>query len=86
MLIKRKHFIFRTGYDIRADCHHGFTLKIGKLLIACQFDWPHIIWFNRDWAVNEAGYIQGMPVLRRKPKRWLLRGVSWKHHFEVDWV
>ena len=56
---------FRTGYDIATDLHHGFTLLVGRLLVAFHFNWPHLVWYNRDWALDEAGYIQGMPVYRK---------------------
>lgn len=77
---------FRTGYDIGCDLHHGFTLKVGKLLIASHWDWPRIIWYNRSWAVNEHGYVQGMPIMRRKPKLWPIRKIYWERKFEVHWL
>lgn len=73
---------FRTGYDIGTDMHHGFTLLLGKRLVGLHWNWPHLTWFNRSWMVDEHGVIKGMPVPRRKPKKWLLRGIVWPVHFE----
>lgn len=76
----------QTGYDIGSDLHHGFTLKVGKLLIGCHWDWPQVIWYNRSWAVNEKGYVQGMPVVRRRPRKFLFRSICWSRKFEVHWL
>ena len=75
----------QTGYDIIADLPHGFNLLVGRLLVSFHWDWPRPVWHNRNWALNEAGYIQGMPVYRKKPKRWLLRSVQFPMRFRVRW-
>ncbi len=77
---------FRTGYDITTDLHHGFTLSIGsvrkRLTLGFHWDWPRLYWYNRHWAMDEPDYLQGMPVLREKPKKWLLRGIQWRRQFD----
>ncbi len=78
---------YRFGYDITTDLHHGVTIVWGKRrkrMLAFHWNWPHVVWFNRSWAVDERGYIQGLPVYRVKRKRWLLRGIIWPRHFK--WV
>lgn len=81
--------VWRFGYDITTDLHHGFTLVIGnirkRLIIGFHFNRPTLVWYNRHYALDEPGYIQGMPVIRRKPKRWLLRGIQWQRKFEWKW-
>ena len=78
MMLNGKRLCLHTGYDIITDLHHGFTFACKPwLLVAFHFNWPHLIWYNKHWAMNEPGYIQGMPVARREPKRWLLRGIAW---------
>jgi hypothetical protein len=77
---------FRFGYDIVTDLHHGFSLCVGRLYIGFHYNLPHLVYYNRHWAMDEAGYIQGMPVYRRKPKRWLIRGVRWPMKFEWVWL
>ena len=67
---------FRTGYDIVSDLPHGFTLHLFGRTFNFHWDWPKPVWFNRSWAVNEKGYMQGMPIMRRKPKKWLLRSIQ----------
>ncbi len=76
----------QTGYNIVADLPHGFVFLLGGLLISLHFDWPRPVWYNRDWALNERGYIQGMPVHRAKPKRWLLRGMKFPFKFRMRWL
>ena len=76
---------YRFGYDITTDLHHGFVLVWGKRrkrLLAFHWNWPHLVWFNRSWAVDEAGYIRGMPVYRKTKKKWLLRAIKWEKSFE----
>lgn len=67
---------FRTGYDIVSDLPHGFTLHAWGLTFNLHFAAPKAVWYNQHWAVNEKGYVQGMPVLRQRRKWWLLRGFT----------
>lgn len=78
-----KRLAFRTGYNIELDTHHGFDLYAFGWRLAFGFDWPRIAWFNRDWAVDEKGTLRSLPVLRRKPKKWLIRGISWPVRIKV---
>jgi hypothetical protein len=68
---------FRTGYDIGSDLHHGFVFNAGRFIVNFHFDRPRLVWYNKYWHVDEPGYVQGLPVPRKKPKKWLLRGIEW---------
>ncbi len=97
MLIKRKWFALSTGYNIQHDCHHGITLAVGRrrnvlpdqpryrLVCGFCFNSPRLTWYNKHWAMDEPGYIQGQPVMRAKPKKWLLRGIQWDRHCWWHW-
>ena len=74
-----------TGYDIIADLPHGFNLLLGRLIVSFHFDWPRPVWYNKFYALNEHGYVQGMPVRRAKPKRWRLRGIQFPMKYRVVW-
>ncbi len=90
MLIKRKSWALSIGYHIEHDCF-GISLAAGRrrnvypfpggvryrLVCGLAFATPKLIWYNKHWALNEPGYIQGQPIMRAKPKKWLLRGVTW---------
>jgi hypothetical protein len=68
---------FRIGYDIISDLPHGFVLSVGRFIVNFHYDWPSLVWYDRYWHINEQGYLAGLPVPRKKPKRWLLRGIKW---------
>ncbi len=75
---------YRFGYDIATDLHHGVTIVWGKRrkrMLAFHWNWPHVVWFNRNWMVDEHGVIKGMPVARRKPKKWLVRNIHFPFRF-----
>lgn len=68
---------FRTGYNMVCDLYHGFELKLGRLYVGFNFDWPNCVWYDKHWHTNEPGYLTAMAVARKKPKRWTLRGIRW---------
>lgn len=68
---------YRFGYDIGSDLHHGLTIAWNKRVIGFHWNWPYFLWYNRLWAMNEQGYIPGMPVYRAKEKKWRIRAFVW---------
>jgi hypothetical protein len=103
MIIRRKHWALQTGYDVSTDCPFGFTLCLGqriktkyqsgpvyRLVIGLSFDWPKLLWAEEAWAMNERGYIRGMPVARQgiRSSAWTgrarhLAGITWYRNFSV---
>jgi hypothetical protein len=97
---RTKHLAVSWGYDIETDSPFSFRMALGhrdcepdtiihrpiryRLLFGFWFDWPKLIWAHETWAVDEPGYLRGMPVRRPRPLRrlwpgqkWHLRGLSW---------
>jgi hypothetical protein len=56
-----------------------------RLVCGFCFNFPRLIWYNKHWALNEPGYIQGQPILRAKPKKWRLRGIQWDRNYWWHW-
>ncbi len=100
MIIRRPSFSVGWGYHIGTDSPFSFSLCLGrrdpkfrrdlcyKLVVGFAFDWPKLIWHNSDWAVNELGYVRGLPVYRRgypayawTGRRWTIYHVSWSRYF-----
>lgn len=55
-----------------------------RAALSIYCDRPQIAWANERWAVNEPGYLVGMPVPRRgvqssawTGREWHIRSVSW---------
>ncbi len=100
-MIRRKHWALSLGYDIATDCPYGVTLCLGhrekhvgsfgpqyRFVVSFSFDWPKLSWKHETWALNEPGYIKGMPVARRgtRSSAWTGReyqvwSVSWYRNF-----
>src|ERR1700740_2595580 len=70
---------------LRVEPGHIQTDPKYKLICGFCFDRPRLVWFNKYWALHEPGYIQGMPVMRAKPKRWRLRGIHWERYWWWHW-
>jgi len=93
---RTKHLALSWGYAIQTDAPFSLCLMLGRrnriktgdhiyrLNFSIWWDWPKLIWAHEAWAVNEPGYLRGMPVRRPRPLRrlwpgqkWHLRGVGW---------
>jgi hypothetical protein len=93
MQIVRKQWAFQTGYDIHHDLIHGFQLHLGhrvkkkpgepvyRVSIFAQWDWPKLVWRSATWAVNEAGYVRGMPVLRQGRLSRVWKAITGREHY-----
>jgi hypothetical protein len=92
---RTKHLAASWGYDALTDSAFSFRMAAVhrqaaqgefkyRLVFGFWFDWPKLIWAHETWAVDEPGYLRGMPVRRPQPLRrlwpgqkWHLRGLSW---------
>ena len=101
MMIRMRHFALNWGYDIQTDCPFSLTIALGhsrlvwkhaypryRLIVSFAFDWPKVEWRDTEWAVNEPGYLQGMPVQRQgiaasawTGRRMTVRRVTWFRKF-----
>ena len=92
MLWKTRHLALQVGYDIETDYRFVAVLAIGarqptpeaprryRLILKMGLDLPRITWRNETWAVNEPGYIRGMPVARRG-----IRSSTWTGRSQQVW-
>lgn len=104
MMIRLKHFALSIGYDIGTDCPYGFTLALGrragrkpgepiwKFIVECHWDLPKLVWRWEEFAINEPGYVQGLPVPRLgiRSSAWTgrefsLYGIQWYRGFYWSW-
>ena len=95
-LIATKHFAVAWGYNINLDVPFGLQVFLGRRLtpgngehryrVVFGFccDLPKLVWLDEIWAVNEPGYVRGMPVARRgiassewTGRRYHLAGIHW---------
>jgi hypothetical protein len=85
-MIRTRWLALHVGYQSEFDLPWGFSIGLfprtaegGSRYRFCMtfgFALPQFIWYDRHWHANEVGYLAALPVLRAKPKRWLLRGVG----------
>ena len=104
-MIRTKHFALNWGYDIRTDCPFSLTLALGhhpprfqydffyKFVVFFAFDWPKVEWRDTEWAVNEPGYLRGLPVQRQgiaasawTGRRMTVRRITWYRKFWWAWT
>jgi hypothetical protein len=93
---RTKHLAASWGYDINTDCPFGLRVALGhrkadagssmlyRLIVHLYFDWPKLVWAHEAWAVNEPGYLQGMPVARQGVRSSAWTGREW-HLYGWDW-
>lgn len=93
--VRTKHFAVSWGYDLPTDSWFGLRVYLGyrkpepqcphyRFAFRFYFDWPKLTWAHETWAVDEAGYLRGLPVMRQgvrssawTGREWHLRGVEW---------
>ena len=89
-MIRAKYFAINWGYHIGSDCPFGLTIALGhreglgsryRAIFDCYWDWPKFHWVNENWAMNEAGYVRGMPIGRRGVRSSLWTGRDWSMRF-----
>lgn len=98
MLIRRRSWALMIGYDIGTDLPYGLVLGIGerpqgrgyRFIVNWHFGLPTAVYALEEWALNETGYLRGLPIARAgiKSSAWTGRDrwiVSWRwpHHFKV---
>lgn len=102
MMYRGKHVFLQTGYHIGSDCRYGLTVGLGhrdltpenqygpryRLIISFVFDRPVAWWRQEAYAINEPGYVKGIPVGRLgiPSSTWtgrdqFLGGWYWPHFF-----
>lgn len=94
---RTKHLAASWGYDIVSDCR--FSLRVGieqrhrdgepgyilyRLFFGFYCDWPKLAWAHEAWAVDEPGYLRGMPVARQGVKSSTWTGREW-HLLGIQW-
>lgn len=91
-MIRTKYFAISWGYHIQTDLPFSLTVAIGhrkpenggyryRSIFQCYCDWPKFHWVNETWAMNEPGYLQGMPIARRGVPSSLWTGRPWSMRF-----
>lgn len=72
-MIVRKHFALQTGYHAGTDTRYGITLALGyrigkpryRFVASLVWDLPKFVYASEDWALNEPGYVRGLPIGRQ---------------------
>jgi hypothetical protein len=97
-----ERFALAWGHDIHRDCPFSLTIALGfrkrhfmgpryRFVFKVYWAWPQISWADDTWALNEEGYLPGMPIARRgipsslwTGRPWHIRSVAWVRGIEIN--